>query len=396
LLNIVVFRKMATLAVPGSVLAALRQLPAGQPVFAGWRIRNMSLDELRNRIDEIDKQLVKLLNERARVVVEIGRLKNKTGGQIYAPHREKEVLDKVIKANQGPLPDKTLVAVWREMMSGSFVLERPLRIGYLGPGGSFSHTAAMLKFGQSVEYEPLADIRSIFGEVDKGHCDLGIVPIENSTGGGVIETLDALIDSDVKICSEVLMTIHHSLLANCALEQIDKVYSKPEVFAQCRNWLSATFKEAKTIAVASTAKAAQMAADEARAAAIGSRVAADLYGLKVACENIEDVANNITRFLVIAREDAKPTGEDKTAILFSTAHKAGALADVLDVFKKYQINLSNIESRPSKKRQWEYYFFVDFLGHRTEERVQKGLEESRKHCLQLSVLGSFPRATELL
>jgi chorismate mutase/prephenate dehydratase len=355
----------------------------------------MSLEELRNRIDDIDHQLVELLNERARVVVEIGKLKSKTGGQIYAPDREKQVLEKITKANKGPLPDKCLVAIWREMMSGSFVLERPLRIGYLGPGGSFSHTAAMLKFGQSVEYEPLADIRSIFDEVSKGHCDLGLVPVENTSGGGVIETLDALIDSDVKVCSEVLMTIHHNLLGNCALEQIEKIYSKPEVFAQCRSWLSATFKDAKAVAVASTAKAAQMAAEESGAAAIGSRVAAELYGLKVVCENIEDIANNITRFLAVGREDAKPTGEDKTAILFSTAHKAGALADVLDVFKQYNINLTNIESRPSRKRQFEYYFFVDFVGHRTDENVQKGLGEARKQCLQLSILGSFPRAAEL-
>jgi len=356
----------------------------------------MSLEELRNRIDELDHQLVKLLNERARVVVEIGKLKDKTGGQVYAPDREKEVFARIAESNKGPLPDKCLVAIWRELMSGSFVLERPLRIGYLGPGGSFSHTAAMLKFGQSVEYEPLADIRSVFDEVSKGHCDLGLAPIENTTGGGVIETLDALIDSDVKVCSEVLMTIHHNLLANCSLEQIERIYSRPEVFAQCRNWLSATFKGAKTIAVASTAKAAQMAADESGAAAIGSRVAAEVYGLKVICENIEDIANNITRFLVVGREDAKPTGDDKTAILFSTAHKAGALADVLEVFKKFGINLTNIESRPSKKRQWEYYFFVDFVGHRTDEQVQKGLQETGKHCLQLSILGSFPRATELL
>jgi chorismate mutase/prephenate dehydratase len=356
----------------------------------------MSLDELRNRIDEVDSKLVELLNERARVVIEIGKLKSKTGGQIYAPDREKEVLEKIAEANKGPLPNKCLVAIWRELMSGSFVLERPLRIGYLGPGGSFSHTAAMLKFGQSVEYEPLADIRSIFSEVGKGHCDLGVVPIENSIGGGVIETLDAFIDSDVKVYSEVLMGIHHNLLANCPLEKIDRVYSKPEVFAQCRNWLTATFKEAKTIAVPSTAKAAQLAAAENGAAAIGSRVAAEIYGLKIVCENIEDIASNITRFLVVGREDAKPTGEDKTAILFSTAHKAGALADVLDVLRNYEINLTNIESRPSKKREWEYYFFVDFIGHRTEEPVQKGLEEARKHCLQLSVLGSFPRAMELL
>jgi chorismate mutase/prephenate dehydratase len=356
----------------------------------------MSLEELRKQINELDHRLVQLLNKRARVVIEIGKLKNKTGKPVYSPEREKEVFARIAEANQGPLPDRCLVAIWRELMSGSFALERPLRIGYLGPGGSFSHTAAMLKFGQSVEYEPLADIISIFDEVSKGHCDLGLAPIENTTGGGVIETLDALIDSDVKICAEVLMAIHHSLLANCPLNQIEKIYSKPEIFAQCRNWLSATFKEAQTIPVASSAKAAQTAAEELKAAAISSSVAAELYGLRVVCENIEDNTNNITRFLVISREDAKPTDEDKTAILFSTAHKAGALADVLEVFKKYNINLTNIESRPSKKRQWEYYFFVDFVGHRTDKQVQDGLEEARKYCLQLSVLGSFPRATELL
>jgi len=356
----------------------------------------MSLEELRKRIDDIDYQVVQLLNERARVVIEIGKLKNKTDRPVYSPEREKQVFAKIVQANKGPLPDKCLVAIWRELMSGSFVLEKPLRVAYLGPRGSFSHAAAMLKFGQSVEYEPLADIRSIFDEISKGHCDLGLVPIENSIGGGVIETLDSLIDSDVKVCSEVFMAIHHNLLANCSLQEIQKIYSKPEVFAQCRNWLSATFKDAHTIPVASTAKAAQMAAEEPAAAAIGSRVAAELYALKIVCENIEDVANNMTRFLVVSREDAKPTSEDKTAIFFSTAHKAGALADVLDVFKQYNINLTNIESRPSKKRQWEYYFFVDFVGHRADKQVQQALEEARKHCLQLSILGSFPRATELL
>lgn len=356
----------------------------------------MSLDELRKRIDELDYQLVKLLNERARVVVDIGKLKNKTDKPVYAPDREKDVFARIIKANEGPLPNKCLKAIWRELMSGSFVLERPLRIGYLGPGGSFSHNAAMLKFGQSVEYEPLADITSIFDEVSKGHCDLGLAPVENTMGGGVIETLDALINSDVKVCAEVLMAIHHNLLSNCSLQEVEKIYSKPEVFVQCRNWLSATFKGTQTIPVASTARAAQLAADEPKAAAIGASVAAELYGLRIICENIEDIANNVTRFLVISREDAKPTGEDKTTILFSTAHKTGALSEVLDIFKRYGINLTNIESRPSRKKQWEYYFFVDFLGHRSEKHIQEGLQESLKHCLQLSILGSFPRATELL
>jgi chorismate mutase/prephenate dehydratase len=352
----------------------------------------MSLDDLRKKIDELDHKLVTLLNERARVVVDIGKLKTKTDKPVYAPDREKDVFERISEANEGPLPNKCLMAIWRELMSGSFVLERPLRI----PGGSFSHTAALLKFGQSVEYEPLTDIVSIFDEVGKGHCDLGLAPVENTVGGGVIETLDALVDSNVKVCAEVLMAIHHSLLGSCPLEEVEKVYSKPEVFAQCRNWLSATFKEAKTIPVASTAKAAQLAADEPKAAAIGSSVAAELYGLRIICEGIEDNANNVTRFLVISREDAKPTGEDKTAMVFSTADRPGALSDVLDVFKNYGINMSNIESRPNKKKPWEYYFFVDILGHKSDTNIKEGLEESRKHCLLLSVLGSFPRATELL
>lgn len=356
----------------------------------------LSLEDLRKRIDEIDRKLVELLNERANVVIDIGGIKSKAGKPVYAPDREKEVLEKVTGANKGPLPNKCLQAIWRELMSGSFVLERPLRVGYLGPAGSFSHTAAMLKFGQSADYEPLADIRGIFDEVSKGHCDLGIVPIENTLGGGVIETLDALVDSDVKVCSEILMAIHHNLLANCKIDQIEKIYSKPEVFTQCRNWLASTFKEAKTVAETSTAKAAQKAAKEAKSAAIGSVIAAELYGLKVICESIEDMPNNVTRFFVVGREDAKPTGEDKTAAIFSTAHKAGALVDVLEVFKKYSVNLTNIESRPSRKREWEYYFFVDFMGHHDDKKVQQAFDEAKKHCLQLSVLGSFPRATEIL
>ena len=356
----------------------------------------MSLEELRKQIDTVDAKLLKLLNDRARIVIEIGKLKNKTAGPIYAPDREKAVFDKIAKANTGPLPDKALVAVWRELMSGSFALERPLRIAYLGPQGSFTHTAATLKFGQSVEYEAVADIRAIFDEVSRGHSDLGVVPIENSAGGGVNESLDAFIESDVMICAEVYMAIHHNLLANCRLDQIKHIYSKPEVFAQCRNWLSATFKGAETISVASSARAAQMAAEEPSAAAIGSSVAAELYDLKIICENIEDIANNVTRFLIISKEDAKPTGEDKTALLFSTSHKAGALVDVLEIFRKHGLNLTNIESRPSKKREWEYYFFVDFLGHKQDENTQKAMEQARQHCLQLSVLGSFPKNIALL
>ncbi len=356
----------------------------------------MSLEELRKKIDGLDEKLVELINQRAQVAMEIGKLKAAKSAPIYAPDREKAVLDKLSARNKGPLPDKALAAVWREIMSGSFFLERPLRIGYLGPQGSFSHNAAILKFGQSVDYEALADIRAIFEEVSKGHSDFGIVPIENSAGGGVRESLDAFVETDVVICAEINMAIHHNLMANCPMSQIKSIYSQPEIFAQCRNWLAGAFKDAQLIPMASSSKAAQLAATEPNSAAIASAVAAEVYGLKILCQDIEDISNNITRFLIISKEDAKPTGDDKTIILFSTAHRTGALVDVLNVFREYGINMTNIGSRPNKKREWEYYFFVDFLGHRLDEPVKKALEEARTHCLQLSVLGSFPRSTAVL
>ncbi len=356
----------------------------------------MSLEDLRKQIDEVDLKLVELLNARARIVIDIGKLKNKDSAPIYAPDREKAVLDKIVSINKGPLPAKTMVAIWRELMSGSFFLERPLRIAYLGPQGSFSHTAAMLKFGQSVEYESTTDIRTIFEEVSKNHSDFGVVPIENSAGGGVRESLDGFIESNVLICGEIHMAIHHNLLANCPMDKIEKVYSQPEVFAQCRNWLGGMFREAQIIPMASSAKAAQTARNEPNSAAIASTIAAEIYGLKILCPDVEDITNNITRFLIIGREDARPTDDDKTVLLFSTAHKTGALVDVLNVFKKYDVNMTNIGSRPNKKREWEYYFFVDFMGHREDKNVAKALKEAKKHCLQLSVLGSFPRSTTLL
>jgi chorismate mutase/prephenate dehydratase len=356
----------------------------------------MSLERLRKKIDTIDERLVELINERARIVVEVGKLKQADAAPIYVPHRERAVLDKIARMNKGPLPDKTMQAIWRELMSGSFFLERPLLIGYLGPQGSFSHNAAILKFGQSVDYEALTDIRGIFEEVSKGHCDFGIVPIENSAGGGIRESLDAFVETDVMVCAEANMAIHHNLLSNCPMSEINKIYSQPEVFAQCRNWLSSTFKEADIIPMASSSKAAQMASVELNAAAIASTIAAEIYGLNILCQNIEDVSNNITRFLIISKQDSLRSGDDKTIILFSTAHKTGALVDVLNVFREYGINMTNIGSRPNKKREWEYYFFVDFVGHREDENVKKALEEAKHHCLQLSVLGSFPRSASIL
>lgn len=354
----------------------------------------MSLDDLRKQIDAVDVELVALLNKRAEIVVEIGRIKNAGGAPIYSPDREKMVLDKIRAANKGPLPDKTLVAIYRELMSGSFLLEKPLRIAYLGPQGSYSHLAATGKFGASVEYEPVTQIRGVFDEVSREHADFGVVPIENSMGGGVIDTLDALIETDVQVCAEINRSIHHNLLALCPLEQVQKVYSKPEVFSQCQKWLVETNLVGRTIPVASSSRAAEMAREESGAAAIGSTLAAELYDLKIVCPNIEDAANNVTRFFVIGRKASKPTGDDKTSIVFNTNDEPGALVNVLDAFRQAGINLSFIESRPSKKRNWEYYFFADLKGHQGDAALQAALEASRAFCLRLNVLGSYPRAGE--
>ncbi len=352
------------------------------------------LESLREQIDALDKQLVDLLNQRAQVVVEVGKAKQTDGTPIYAPDREHAVLARIAQMNRGPLPQRTLQAIYRELMSGSFALEKPLRIGYLGPEGSFSHMASMRKFGGSVEHRPLADIRAVFEEVARGHCDLGLVPIENSVGGGVVDTMDSFIGTSVCICAEVLVEIHHNLLANTPPEEIKLVASRPEVFAQCRNWLSTSFHKVELVPVASSSRAAEMAASEQGMAAIGSALAADLYGLKTVFANIEDNPNNMTRFFVISKNPAKRTGKDKTTLMFTTAHKAGALVEVLNVLARYEVNLTNIDTRPSKRQNWEYYFFVDAEGHAEDAHFVEAIAEARTHCGEMHILGSYPRAVD--
>jgi len=356
-----------------------------------------ALQPLRERIDALDKQLVELLNERAEVVVEVGKVKR--GGEaspIYAPERERRVLEQVRQWNSGPLSNSCIEAIWRELMSGSFALERALRIGYLGPAGTFSHMAARRKFGASVDYDELGGISAVFEEVQRGHIDLGVVPIENSIEGGVGETLDSFLETQINVCAEILISIHHNLLSNSKIDQITKIYSHPQALGQCRGWLSGQLREADRVPVASTSLAVKMAAQEPGAAAIGSALAGEIYELHTLFANIEGNPNNTTRFFVIGNQSTPPTGEDKTAIMFTTAHESGALSDVLDVFKRHELNLTHIDKRPSKRVNWEYYFFVDFLGHVTEQRVNRALEDAKRHCLQLTVLGSFPKATDVL
>lgn len=370
--------------------------PTNQPDRAAPADDEQALAPLRRRIDELDQQIIKLLNERAEVVVEVGQIKRAGNTPIYVPDRERRVLEQVRSYNKGPLPNKCIDAIYRELMSGSFALERPLRIGYLGPPGSFSHLAATCKFGQSVEYDNLADIPLIFNAVDRHDCDYGLVPIENSTEGSVAASLDALADTRSKVCAEVLIAIHHNLLANCDPPDIRRIYSHPQALAQCRNWLSTQFPNVERVATASTSRAAEMAAKEPGTAAIASSLAAKLHNLRMQFENIEDNASNTTRFFIIGHQLTKPTGDDKTAIMFTTEHKAGALTEVLNVFRDFGLNLTHIDKRPSQRVNWEYDFFVDLLAHQEEDKFRQAVAEAKKHCLQLIILGSFPRASEVI
>ncbi len=376
--------------------AASKEVTGEAPAEVPSPDAQAALAPLRARIDELDRRMVELLNERAKVVVEIGKIKRDGDSPIYAPEREQRVLEHVRTCNKGPLPDSCLEAIWRELMSGSFALERPLRIGYLGPSGSFSHLAARRKFGANVEYDALEDIAGVFDEIARGHIDYGLVPIENSSMGGIGETLDSFLDAPVKVCAEVLFNIHHNVLANCAPEEIVKIYSKPEVFSQCRRWLSVQLRDADRVPVSSSSKAAELAAAEQGAAAIGSSLAGEIYSLKVQFANIEDNPSNITRFFVISKQAARPTDDDKTAIMFTTSHKAGALAEVLDVFRDHGLNLTHIDKRPSKRVNWEYVFFIDFPGHQEDPVVRKAIADAGRHCLQMTVLGSFPRAKDVV
>ncbi|MFA5059014.1 MAG: prephenate dehydratase [Candidatus Omnitrophota bacterium] len=350
----------------------------------------MSLAKLRKKIDSIDGQIVSLLDARAKISLSIGKEKIKNKKGIYSPDREKAVLDRIKALNKGPMPAAALEAIYREVMSSSLSLEKPLNIAYLGPRASFSNLAAMKKFGSQVNYVPCDNISEIFRRVENGHGDYGVVPIENSIEGAVTHTFDLLVDSDLRICSQVLLEISHNLLSNTKLENIKTVYSNPYVFGQCRSWLLVNLPKAEQIEVASTTKAAQIVATKKNAACIASVLAAEVYNLRILKKDIEDIAHNITRFLVISTQDVPPTGCDRTSIVFSIKDKVGALHAMLTPFSQNKINLTKIESRPSKKKAWDYYFFVDLEGHRLDKKVAKALAQLEDKCKYLKILGSYP------
>ncbi len=350
----------------------------------------MSLEDLRKKIDALDQKIVTLLGDRAKISQAIGKMKLKDNKGIYSPAREKEILDHIAVLNKGPLPQDALEAIYREIMSSSIALEKPITIAYLGTEGSFSHMAANKKFGSQVQYSSCQSISDVFQKVEHGQCDYGVVPIENSVEGAVTHTFDLLVESELKICAQVMLKISHNLISKTNLAEIKNVYSNPQVFGQCRNWLSRYMPNAGEIWVASTTEAIQKAAKQKYAAAIASSLAAKVYNVPIIQANIQDIAHNTTRFFVISTQDVPPTGKDRTSLLFSIKDRVGALHAMLTPFADNHINLSKIESRPSKKKAWDYYFFVDIEGHRLDKKVMKALDKLEEMCKYLKIVGSYP------
>jgi len=352
----------------------------------------MELSDLRRKIDELDDQILDLLNRRAEIVIQIGKEKEKRKMGFFAPDREEEIHRRLASLNRGPLPNEILYAIYREILSGCLSLEKPLQVAYLGPPATFTHIASMKRFGASVQFLPLRGIGEVFAEVEKGNADFGVVPVENSTEGMINHTLDMFVDSDLKICGEIFLEVSHHLLTVAEkIEEIKRVYSHPQALAQSRKWLEANLPHAERVEVFSTAAAAEMAAKDPGGAAIASDLAAALYGLKKIQSRIEDYAKNYTRFMVIGNHYGPRTGNDKTSILFSIRDEVGALYRILKPFAEKGINLTSIESRPSKIRAWDYLFYVDFEGYVEDPHAQEVLLHLQSECSMLKVLGSYPK-----
>lgn len=352
----------------------------------------MDIEECRRRIDAIDENLVKLLNERAAVALQICNLKRANGLPVYAPDREAVILRRIAEVNSGPLSREAVNSIYREIISCIRALEKVIRVAYLGPAGTFTHQAARGHFGGAVEYTAQETIEEVFAAVSMERADVGVVPIENSTGGGVVETLDMFLKFDLKICAEIMLDIHHNVLGHGKLEDVKRVCSKPEAIAQCRLWLSENLPRVELMPVASTTSAAEAVKTSPGTAAIASREAAEIYGLEVLAENIEDQHDNATRFVVLARKCGARTGKDKTSVMFAIKNEVGALYHMLLPFRAHNINLTKIESRPSRTKAWDYTFFVDFEGHQDEAEAKLALQDLETRCRFLQVLGSYPRA----
>src|SRR5215475_14228738 len=350
----------------------------------------MNIPEHRKAIDKLDTQIVKLLNERTDHVLAIGAIKLKAGEEIYAPHRERAVLQRICKLNQGPMSDDSLRAIYREVMSSALSLEKMLTVAYLGPEATFTHQAAIRRFGSSLRYSPQKTIGDVFNEVSKNRADYGVVPVENSTEGVVTHTLDMFVDSDLKIVSQIVLPVQQCLLSNSRRSQIKKLFAHPQSLAQCRAWVQNNLPRAEIIETSSNARSAELAARERGAAAIAGVLAAEKYGVRVLEHDIQDNAANATRFLVLGRQCSPSTGKDRTSIMFSLPDRAGSLHRALGPFHRKRINMTRIESRPSKRKDWEYFFLVDCEGHVSDRKVASALQLLGEFCSYVKVLGSYP------
>ncbi|OGW37345.1 MAG: chorismate mutase [Nitrospirae bacterium RBG_13_39_12] len=349
------------------------------------------LEKLRKEVDEIDAEILNLLNRRANVVIDIAHIKRSKKAKFYSPEREREIMERLTALNKGPFPNDTLKVIYREILSASLSLEEPLKVACLGPLATFTHLAALRHFGSSALFVPVESIKGVFDSVEAGKAEYGVVPIENSNEGVISYTLDMFMDYDLKVSAEVLLDITHNLISKSGdKSDIKKVYSNPHAAAQCRRWLGTNLTGIPILESTSTARAAELAFNDTDSAAIASELAAKVYDLQFVEKNIGDSKYNITRFLVISKESPPKTGKDKTSIMFSLKDKPGALYDILFPFKKAKINLTKIESRPSRRKAWEYIFFVDMEGHIDDKKLRKAIDNLKDNCLYLKILGSYP------
>ena len=350
------------------------------------------LATLRTSIDGIDTKIVSLINERLGVSASVGALKRKHGSKVLDKSRESLIMDRICRLNQGPVADSVLQYIFSVIMAASRELQKPLTIAYLGPEATHSNLAALNHFRHSGLFVPYRNISEIFAEVERGGCQFGVVPVENSIEGAVNHTLDMLFESEVKIIAEHYQVISHDLLSVWGnLDEIEVVYSHPQPFAQCRGWLQRNLPDVVLEECSSTAQAARKAAENPKSAAIASTKAAQVYGLRVVASKVEDSSRNETRFLVLGRDDQPPTGDDKTSVMFVTSHIPGALFTTLEPVADAGLNMVKLESRPTKRENWSYFFIMDIEGHRDDVRVKRVLSTMKELCLYLKVLGSYPK-----
>lgn len=353
----------------------------------------MSLEDLRQRIDTIDAQLVSLLNQRAEVSLEVGRQKaDSKSARYFAPERERDLVERLMQLRgAGAMPQSSLLAVYREIISASIALQKPMTVAYWGPPGTFTEMAAVSRFGSSTGYYDCATIPDVFGEVERGRADYGVVPVENSTEGVVNYTLDMFHETTLKICAEIYVTIVQNLLTHAkSLSDIQRLYTGPQPLAQSRQWIDSHLPHAEIIEVMPTSKAAERAAADPNGAAIAPKRSSEVYGVPILHDSIEDSPHNRTRFLVIGRNEPPPTGRDKTSALFAVKNEPGSLGRALRAFETHNVNLSMIASRPSRNAAWEYVQFADFQGHEYDEPVKAALDALRSHSIYVNVLGSYP------